>query len=342
MTTRQGSPREASTATLRVRAVLTIIVMVLVGTGLTMFARGSFEDRFKVTINAERIGSGLVVGADVKLNGYAIGRVSRIDTVGYGRQRITADLERHQVGQLTDRVRARFASSNMFGATGIELINTGGGAPLKEGATLTIGADTTQITVTDAFSRVSRIAGALSDEDLLDLLQFLAREGRGVGSSMGAFLETAKLLRDGQKGSIKKYLRVADEMGVGVSKLAPLVVGGVVDLIHQAEPFGEQENRDRVNTAVDGLNDILLRKGGDALDDHSSDLVTVLDTFMDLVIPIGLSIGTIAPTYNRLPELIANIRRAFPRVAGRPQLELELVAASFPQVVGSLATRGSR
>lgn len=342
MSTTGTSPREAGKATLRVRALITIVVFCCLGALLAAYARGGFEEKFTITIDAERIGSGLVAGADVKLNGFAIGRVAEIETVGYGHQRIVAELEPHQVGQLTSQVRARFASSNMFGSTGIELINTGAGAPLKDGATVTIGADTTQVTVTDSLSRMSQIAAILSDDETLDLLQFFVTESRGIGTTMSVFLDTARMLRDEQRGSINKYLRVGAEMGAGVSKLAPLVVGGVVDLMHQAEYFGHQENRDRVNKAVGGLNGVLLRKGGDRLAEHAPDLVKILDTVMDLVIPIGFSLGTVAPTYNRIPELIAHIRGAFPEVAGHPQIQLELVAADFPQVIRSLTAGGGQ
>ncbi|WP_340408199.1 MlaD family protein [Gordonia malaquae] len=340
MTTQTRSPREASQRTIRVRGFVAVFVITCLGLLLANYAKGGFDDTFRVTVNADRVGSGLVTGADVKVNGYAIGRVSEIETVGFGRQRIVLDLDPSQVGHLTDRVRARFASSNMFGSTGIELINVGGGSPLKSGATLSIGADTTQITVTDAFSRASRLVKALSDDETLDLLQFFADQSRGFGVTLTGFVETARMLRDNQIGSVRKYMRTAADMSAGASKLTPLIVGGVVDVVREAEYFGHQVNRDRVNRAIGGLNDVLLRRGGDALASASPDLVKVVSVLMDVVVPVAYSLGTLAPTYNRIPELIQNIRGAFPDVEGRPQLQLELVAATYPQVAMSLQTRG--
>lgn len=334
------SPREASATVVRLRGLIALIVIVCAGLVLANYANGGFDEKFRVTIDAERVGSGLVTGADVKLNGFAIGRVSEIETVGFGRQRIVADLDPSQVGQLTDRVRARFASSNMFGSTGIELINIGGGRPLHDGATLVIGADTSQITVTDAFSKASRFVGALSDDDALDLLQYFAQQSRGIGTTLTGFLETARMMRDNQTGSVRKYLDTAAEMGVASAALMPLVVGGVVDMVREAEYFGHEENRRRVNKAIGGLNDRLLRRGGDALTPASPNLVKLVSTMADVIIPVAYSIGTIAPTYQRIPELITNIRNAFPTVNGRPQLQIDLVAATFPQVATSLAQGG--
>lgn len=331
--------RTASRRQLRMRGLIAVILLLCIGLVLTRYARGDFEDSFRVTVMADTIGDGLVTGADVKLNGFAIGRVAEIENSGFGHQRIELKLDRDQVGQLTDKVRARFASTTMFGSTGVELLNIGGGAPLEEGATLRIGADSTQATVTDALSKLSRIAGVLSDDDTLELLRFLTAETQGVGTTISALLGAARMLRDGQRGSLRKYLAVGAEMSSGVAEVTPLVVGGVVDLIAQAEFFGSEANRTKVNTAISGLNERLLRDGGDVLAAHQQELVDVVDVAMDLVIPIGMSLGTIAPAYGRLPGLIANIRGAFPEVAGRPQLQLELVAARFPQVLTSALAR---
>ncbi|GAB08235.1 Mce family protein [Gordonia araii NBRC 100433] len=340
----QSPHRSPSVAAVRLRGLITLVVIVCGVVVLAAYARGEFSARWRITVDAATIGEGLVTGADVKLNGYAIGRVRAIDTVGYGRQRIALDLEPDQAAHLTNQVKARFTSSNMFGATGIELIPVPGGTPLRDGDLLVIGADSSQITVSGLFSRAGKVARELSSPEVLDLINLMVDNSRGLGRSMVAFLQIAAMLRDEQRGSLSKYLEVGAEMGSAVQRLTPLIVAGVVDLVEQTEYFGPKENRERTNRAIGGLNKRLLYPAGDLVAKHEKNFSTIITTALDLVIPISVAIGSLAPTYNGIPEIIANIRSAFPEVAGKPQLQLRIVATNFPQVVSALpqARRGGR
>ncbi|MFW0789237.1 MlaD family protein [Gordonia sp. CPCC 205333] len=334
MSTKSG--RALSPTTIRLRGIALLLVMICVGIVLSMYATGEFQNKFRVTVNASTIGEGLTTGADVKLNGLSIGKVRRIDTVGYGEQRIELELEPNQVVHLTDHVRARFASSNLFGATAIELIKTPGGAPLRDGATLSIGRDSTQVTVSDVFSRAGKLAATIGDPEVIGLLRLFVTNARGIGKSLVAFLNAGRMLRDNQIGPIRKYLATGAEISGAAESMVPLLVAGVVDLLEQAKFLGTERNRARTKRAIAGLNDKLLYPLGDLFRTHNGQFSKIAATALDLVIPVAVSIGSIAPAVDRIPELIANIRAAFPNVAGRPQLQLRIIATNFPQVTRSV------
>lgn len=340
----QSPHRSLSTLAVRLRGLIALVAIIASIAVLAAYARGEFDSRWRINVDAATIGEGLVIGADVKLNGFAIGRVRAIETVGYGRQRIALDLEPAHASHLTNRVKARFTPSNMFGATGVELIPMAGGRSLRDGDLLVIDPETAQITVSGLFSRAGKVAGELSSPEVLDLLNIVVENARDARRSMVAVLQIARMLRDEQRGSVSKYLRVGAEMGDAAQRLTPLIVSGVVDLVDQTEYFASKGNRERTNRAIGGLNHRLLYPAGDAVAKHEEDAATIITTALDLIIPISVAIGSVAPTYNGIPEVIENIRSAFPTVAGRPQLQLRVVATNFPQVVTALPRirRGGR
>ncbi len=80
----------------------------------------------------------------------------------------------------------------------------------------------------------------------------------------------------------------------------------------------------------------LIDPVGDLLARNNPDLAKIIDTLLDLVVPIAASLGTLAPTYNRIPELIDRIGAAFPVVDGRVQLQLEVIAKNMPYLTNSI------
>ena len=62
-----------------------------------------------------------------------------------------------------------------------------------------------------------------------------------------------------------------------------------------------------------------------------------IPTVLDLLVPITASLGTLAPSYDRVPEVIDGISDAFPIVDGAPQLQLDIIARTMPNLAAPVA-----
>ncbi len=320
------------------------MVLALVAVVLTGYAQGRFTERFELTVESPTLAEGIVAGADVKFRGYVIGTVTSVDMVGYGHQRIGIALEPDQARGLTSSATARFSSSNIFGATGVELIDAAGGTPLREHAVLTMSDGVADGTVAGVLRRVAELARIVDSDGVRRLFDLLEENSGLLGSSVRSLVETARMLTTEQRAPLAHYLEAGAELSDSVAHLTPSALEAMLQIIDESAYFGEEANRDRTNKAVHGLNDDLLLSLADTLRRDNPLLAPVLSAALDLAMPIALSAGTVAPAYNRLAGLIDNIRAAFPVVDGRVQMQLEVIVGTMPYLADSLTPNrgGSR
>ncbi|WP_433575386.1 MlaD family protein [Nocardia brasiliensis] len=330
------SGRAAGRWMLRLRGLAVAAVLVVVAVFTTQYAQGEFADRFALTIDAATLGEGLAPGAEVKFRGLAIGTVRKVDTVGYGHQRIELELDRGQAAALTDDVSARFTSSNIFGSSAIELVNTGKGGKLPENTTLFIGANATNATVSSVFRRAARLTQVLDSETVRALFDLLLDNTASLGPAVQSFFATARVLATNQRAPLGHYLDIGADVSTGIAQTTPPVVDVILGVLDNSEYFGHQENRERTKHALATLDTALLLPVADLLRRDNPDLAAIIGGVLDLVVPISASIGTVAPAYNRLPALLERIDSAFPVVDGRVQLQLEVIVKNMPYIADSI------
>lgn len=330
------SGRSAGTWSLRLRGVIVGVVLAVVAVLVTAYAQGKFADRFVITIDAATLGEGLAPGAEVKFRGYGIGTVRRVQTVGYGHQQIELSLDRTQAAALTDNVSARFTSSNVFGSSAIELVNTGTGAPLRENSVLFIGENASNATVSGIFRRAARLTQVLDSDTVWRLFDVLIDNASALGPTVRSFFETAKVLATNQRAPLAHYLRIGGEVGTGFAVVTPSLVDVVLGVLDESEYFGDAANRERTKRSLATLDTGLLTSVTDLLRENNPDLAVILGGVLDLVVPISASIGTVAPAYQRLPALLEHMDQAFPVVDGQVQLQLEVIVKTMPYLANSL------
>ncbi|MFC9995033.1 MlaD family protein [Nocardia sp. NPDC127526] len=331
------SGRSAGAWALRARGVVIAIVITAVTVVLTGYARGNFADRFELTVEAATLGEGLAPGAEVKFRGYAIGTVREVVTVGYGRQRIEVEIDRKQAGALTEDVTARFTSSNVFGSSAIELVDGDGGGPLREHAVLQIGENATNATVAGVFRRAARLTKVLDSETMRRLIDLMLDNAESMGPVLKSFFETARTLADGQRAPLSHYLEIGADMTGAFADITPSAGRAILAVLEQSAYFGDPVNRARTNKATDGVDQAVLKGIADLLGRHNPDLDKIIGGILDLAVPIAVSLGTVTPAYNRIPNLLHAIDGAFPVVDGRVQLQLELIVKTMPYLADSLA-----
>ncbi|MFE6861345.1 MlaD family protein [Nocardia sp. NPDC057668] len=330
------SGRAAGPWLLRLRGVVFAIVIVVVAIVVSSYARGSFADRFALTIDAATLGEGLAPGAEVKFRGYAIGTVREVTTVGYGQQRIEIEIERDQAGALTDDVTARFTSSNVFGSSAIELVAGAGGGPLAENSVLSIGENATNATVSGVFRRAARLTTVLDSDTVRRLFDLLLDNADSLGPALKSFFETARMLADGQRAPLGHYLAIGGDMTGAFADLTPSVGHAILAVLEQSAYFGDPGNRARTNTATDGIDQAVLIGISDLLARNNPELAKVLGGVLDLAVPIAASVGSAVPAYHRVPALLNAMDGAFSAQDGRIRLQVELIAKTMPYLADSL------
>ncbi|MBY6684874.1 MCE family protein [Rhodococcus sp. BP-149] len=328
------SRRSAGPRSLRVRGLVVAVVLVVLGVVLGKYATGDFESRFDLTIDSTAVGDGLAVGSDIKYRGLPIGRVDEIEPLGFGSQRVHAHIEPAVASVLTDDVTARFSSATVFGATVIELYSEGEGSPLREDTVLALGDDTETATVTGVFRRLADLTDVLDADNTERVLDLASRVSSEFGDSLKPFFDTAQMMAETQRAPLAWKLHRGGELadGLGAS------IGPVTDVIDQvvtsSEYFENPENSARAITAMSGLGSGLSIPLGDLLRDNGPYLRPLLDTLLDVLLPVALSAGTLAPAYQRVPDVISGVEDAFPNVDGRTQLQLQVIVKNMPAMAG--------
>lgn len=331
------SGRSAGPATLRSRGLVVVAVGVVVAVLLTAYARGLFDSTFPLTIDAATVGDGLAPGSEVKYRGLTIGTVSGIETDGFGRQRIDLEMDPGQSSDLTDTMTVRFASSNIFGSTAVELVSDGTGHALTENSTLTVSEDSPNMTVTGVFRRVAGLTEVLDSEQVQHLLDLLSDTSVAIGASLKPYFDTARMLSEHQIDPMSWQLHRGAELGEGLDDVVPPLLDIVTGVVDKSAPFESQEDRARTLKAIDGLSSQLLIPIGDLLKTNNADLTKVLSAVLDLLVPLSASLGTLAPSYDRIPQVIDGIGDAFPIVDGAPQLQLDVIVSTMPNLAGPVS-----
>ncbi|OZE80561.1 mammalian cell entry protein [Rhodococcus sp. 14-2483-1-1] len=329
--------RSAGPATLRLRGLAVAVAAAVLAGGLTAYAQGAFDSPFGLTLDAASVGDGLTPGSEVKFRGVSIGTVDNIETVGFGRQRLQLEIDPSQAGELTDTMQAQFSSSNVFGSTAIELVSDGTGSPLAANSTLEISGNQRGATVTGVFRRVADLTAVLDTDQVQHLLDVISNTSVEVSRNLKPYFDTAQMMADHQIDPLAWKLHRGAELGDGIANLIPPLLDLVVGVVDKSVYVEAPEDRARTIAANDGLSDQLMVPVGDLLKKNNPDLTQLLSTTLDLLVPITASIGTFAPSYNRVPQVLDGISDAFPIVDGKPQLQLDLIVETMPNLAGAVA-----
>lgn len=330
------SGRAASKRALRIRGALAAVALLLVSSLLFSYSKGYFRDDFELKIDAATLGEGLAAGAEVKFRGLGIGTVTKIETLGYGHQLLDLAIDRNQASALTDNVAARFTSSNVFGSTAIELVNTGGGAPLREGKTLVIGENSTNATVTGVLRRASQLTALFDSDSARALLDTLASNAHAIGPILTSFFDTASLIADNQRMSLADLIQAGASVLDGASNVTEQAIALIQGILDSADYLADPATKDKVRRAISGLDKELVKKVGDLLSVNNANLATVIDAALDVAVPIFASAKTISPTYDKLGTLLDRVKGAFPVVDGKVQLQLDVILTDMPYLLDSL------
>ncbi|MCW2800688.1 MAG: hypothetical protein JWQ70_2160 [Aeromicrobium sp.] len=173
------------------RAMVLLVVLALVGAFLLAIGRGVFRDDVAVSADIDDIGGSLTTGADVKLHGVIIGRLTSI-TPHDGGVRLGLALNRGESQQVPRNVEARILPASVFGTAFVDLVPA---TQPEEGhlvANQVIAQDRSAKTLElqDALDSTYRVMTAVKPAELATTLSAVAEALDGRGAGIGDTIET--------------------------------------------------------------------------------------------------------------------------------------------------------
>ncbi|MGW0179310.1 MCE family protein [Nocardia sp. NPDC003345] len=288
-------------------AMLTLLAVLLGLLGLRY--TGHFEDRVPVRAVLTSTGDGLPERADVKFRGMVVGAVTDVEVVAAGkRQQVAIDLDSRIAPTIPDNVTARVVPNNLFGVTGIELVDNGV-APgrLSEGAEIaedtSAGTVQLQTTLTVLRDVLTKIQPEKLGRVLATFSEALDPGARAPGSTIERL--------DTWVTEVRRIQGVGDLLGdlgratTALSRSAPELVGVLSESVTTARTLTERRQNlitmlANAGGAVDSVNGLFARSP-----DAAKELVPGLD---------GL-FGSLARDPDAIPTAVANLNAALGKLS---------------------------
>ncbi|MEO7061747.1 MAG: MCE family protein [Lapillicoccus sp.] len=167
---------------------LLLLVALLAGT-LLAYTR-AFSPSVSVTLLASDAGSSLQRGADVKVRGVLVGRVTGVSTTGDG-ARIDLSLDPSQARQIPAGATARLLPKTLFGERFVSVVvpSSGGGAAIESGATIHQDTSHEGVELQRVFDDLLPVLQTLQPEKLSATLSEVSTALRGRGTEIGQSLD---------------------------------------------------------------------------------------------------------------------------------------------------------
>ncbi|WP_280421261.1 MCE family protein [Nocardia carnea] len=288
--------------------MLTVLAVLLGLLGLRY--TGRFEDRVQVRAVLTSTGDGLPERADVKFRGMVVGAVSAVDVVAAGkRQQIQIDLDSRIAPTIPDNVTARVIPNNLFGVTGIELVDNGV-TPGRLAAGAEIAEDTSagtvqlQTTLTVLRDVLNKIQPEKLGRVLATFSEALDPGARAPGSTIERL--------DTWVTEVRKIDGVGELLGdlgratTALSESAPELVGVLSESVTTARTVTERRENlitmlANASGAVDSVNNLFARNP-----DAAKELVPGVDSLF----------GALAQDPEAIPTSVANLNAALGKLSG--------------------------
>jgi phospholipid/cholesterol/gamma-HCH transport system substrate-binding protein len=215
------------------RALVLLVVLALVGAFLLAVGRGMFRDEVVVSADIDDIGGSLTTGADVKLHGVIIGRLTTISPHDGG-VRLGLSLDRSESRRVPRDVEARILPASVFGTAFVDLVPPTRGESGHLVADQVIAQDRSARTLElqDALDSTYRVMRAVRPAELATTLSAVATALHGRGAEIGDTVETlngylAKV--DPQIPLLRKDLRLLASSMTTFADVSPDLLDAVQD-----------------------------------------------------------------------------------------------------------------
>jgi len=256
----------------------TLVIAVLLGLAY-LRAGGVVGGDPELAADVRNAGGALRPGADVKVAGVIVGRVTSIDRAPGGDVRITMTMPEDRLDTVPDNVVARILPATVFGTTFVDLIVHGSPSTsmLKADAVVPADADQGTLELQQALDDIDRLVDALGPAELASAIASAAEALEGRGESIGQIIDVSErylarlapefpLIRS-DLGQLADNLEIVDD-------LAPDLLDATDDALVTLETVVRR--RASIAALITGGTS-LVRQADDLLDDNLRAAVRALD-----------------------------------------------------------------
>ncbi len=184
-------PRIESRGILLRYALILMVVVALVAAGLLAWGRGMFSDDVRVSAQVDDIGGALAAGADVKVRGVIVGRLSSIEARDGG-VRLGLVIDGGAASEIPSDVSARILPASVFGTSFVDLAvpEATTEAHLVAGQVIEQDRRDSTLELQDSLDSTYRVMTAVKPADLAVTLGAIADALDGRGEQIGTTMET--------------------------------------------------------------------------------------------------------------------------------------------------------
>lgn len=261
-----------------IRGLVAVAVSILILLLLGWRAQGGFSSAPRVEAQLDNVGASIYNGADVKVQGVIIGKVSDVDA-NEGSATLELTLDDEQLQGVPKNVVARVLPATVFGTSYVDLTVHGAPDPERLAAGDVIKQDQTQETLEfqQALDDIDGLVKALGPADLNTALSAMAQALDGRGEQLGQTIDLANSLAarvNANMPQIRADLSLLATNLEIVSRTAPDLLQAVGDGLVTANTLVQQQAQ-LTALLTGGL--VLAQDAEKFIDTHGQALVEAID-----------------------------------------------------------------
>jgi virulence factor Mce-like protein len=267
------------------RAIAAIVIVVLVGGGLTLAVRasyGAFSDDMVVHLTLRRAGQALHAGSDVKYRGVNVGKVRSVHLVD---RKVEVALQLHRSVKVPNDTVASVRAKTLFGEKYVQLAVRRNDEPpyLKDGDHVRSGGTGTE--VDELIDGTDHLFRSVDANELATLMTELSKAARGEGRKVATLIDKSVPAAAAFSDTIDAQVRAVQSLERFTREyrdIAPSFNGTSRNLNQLLPTF---------NAAQDDFRRLLdtLRP----FSDHLADFVEVTETDVDKILTEGGNIARV-------------------------------------------------
>lgn len=285
--------RDPGRATLIARGVALVAVVVVVTGTLYLVGRGTFVDSVEASIVLDDAGGSLAPGADVKLDGVIVGKVTGLRHDDPGALdtgvALAVSLDPDLAESVPSDVRARVLPASIFGTSFVDLVSAGRGERgISAGQVIAQDTSRETLEVQNVLDGLDRVVGALGPARLSRALEGLSGALDGNGEELGETivrLDTYLTKLNPQMGLVRRNLDLLATNLEAFERYAPDLFSATEKALVAARTLTERE-QDFSGLVVSGSRTFddteeLLRRNRRVLADTLVRTAVVVDALYD-------------------------------------------------------------
>ena len=249
-------------------------------------------------------------------------------------------LARDTAAELTDTIGLDFRPANYFGITGVNLVPGAGGAPLRDGARLTLTAHG-DYTMQSLLSRVGELSGDVVTPELVSVIDRATRYADGLTPMLETLLLVTRSVAKTQTIPMSTLVRNVASVAVAT----PSTVDAVTNLADRVRHTGlaevdEQFFNDRFLATIQLASTGLFGTVGNLLSSNVPNLLPATEVVRTLTAPLpgvfaGEQIGA------TLVELRSRFQKMFQGNGEQRALRVHIILENLPAVAAPLQAMGA-